>query len=88
MLHCNNLGTISLTKDASYHAHSKHIDVAHHFVREWVEMKEITFTYLPSHKMLADTLTKSLGGPKQAQFHKMMGILHKPALSCRIEGEC
>ena len=30
----DNQGAISLTKDASYHTHSKHIDVAHHFVCE------------------------------------------------------
>ena len=75
MLHCNNQGTISLMKDALYHAHSKHIDIAHHFIHEQVEMKEITLTYLPSHSMLADALTKSLGGPKQTLFCKMMGIL-------------
>jgi len=29
VLHCDNQGTISLTKDTSYHARSKHIDVTH-----------------------------------------------------------
>ena len=74
MLHCDNQGTILMMKDASYHMHFKHIDGAHHLVHEQVEMKEITFTYLPSHSMPVDALLKSLGGPKQTLFCKMMGI--------------
>ncbi len=86
-LYCDNQGAIALTKDASYHSHSKHIDVAHHFIHEWVEMKEIIFKYLLSHSMPADALTKSLATPKQAQFRKHMGIIQEPSPSCEIEGE-
>ena len=57
LLHCNNQGAIALTKDASLHSCSKHIDVAHHLVWEHVEMNQIIFQYLPTHKMPADTLT-------------------------------
>jgi hypothetical protein len=34
---CNNQGAISLTKNRTHHAQTKHIDVQHHFVREQVE---------------------------------------------------
>jgi hypothetical protein len=73
-LYCNNLGTIALTKDATFHARSKHMDVARHFVRERVEMNQITFKHLPTHLMPADALTKSIAGPKHKEFRKMMGI--------------
>jgi Reverse transcriptase (RNA-dependent DNA polymerase) len=76
-LFCDNLGTITLTKDASFHARSKHIDVAHHFVRERVEMNQIAFKHLPTHLMPADALTKSVAGPKQTKFQEMMGIYPK-----------
>lgn len=32
MIYCDNLGAIALTKNPSYHARSKHIDVKHHFI--------------------------------------------------------
>jgi transposase InsO family protein len=31
---CDNMGAIILTKDPTFHARTKHIDVAHHFIRE------------------------------------------------------
>jgi hypothetical protein len=76
-LFCDIMGTITLTKDASFHARSKHIDVAHHFVREQVEMNQNIFKYLPTHLMPADALTKPLTGPKQMKFRQMMGIYGK-----------
>src|SRR6266481_1740952 len=87
ILYCDNQGAIALTKDVSYHSHSKHIDVAHHFVCEQVETKEITFKYLPSHSMPVDALTKLLATLKQVQFRKDMGILQDPSPSHEIEGE-
>jgi hypothetical protein len=74
-LFCDNLGTITLTKDASLHAQSKHIDVGHYVVRERVEMNQIVFKHLPTHQMPADFLTKSIAGPKHVKFREMMGIL-------------
>jgi hypothetical protein len=76
-LFCDNMGTIALTKDALFHMRSKHIDMAHHFVREWVEMNHISFTHLPTHLMPADALTKAVSGPKQVKFHEMMGRYQK-----------
>ena len=86
-LYYNNQGTVTLTKDMSYHSCSKHIDIAHHFVHEWVETKEISFKYLPSHSMPADALTKSLATPKQVKFCKYMGIIQEPSPSHEIKGE-
>lgn len=75
LLHCDNQGSISLTKDASLHARSKHIDVAHHFVRERVEMNQVMFEYLPTHLMPADALTKAVPGPKLGRFRQIMGVV-------------
>jgi hypothetical protein len=62
------------TKNASFHAQSKHIDVVHHFVRERVEMNQITFNYLPTRQLPADALTQAVAGPKLTQFRGIMGI--------------
>jgi hypothetical protein len=87
-LFCDNLGTISLTKDTSFHPCSKHINVAHHFVCECVEMNKISFKHLPTHLMPMDTLTKLLGRPKLLLFCGIMGLQDKMRPLHQIEGEC
>jgi hypothetical protein len=37
VIRCDNQGAISLPKNPTHHARTKHIDVQHHFVRERVE---------------------------------------------------
>jgi transposase InsO family protein len=76
-LYCDNEGAISLTKDASFHSRSKHIDVAHHFVRERVDANQITFEHVPTHRMPADALTKALARPKFVEFRDIMGVRGK-----------
>jgi hypothetical protein len=34
VIQCDNQGAISLTKNLTHHARTKHIDVQYHFVRE------------------------------------------------------
>ncbi len=43
VMRCDNQGAISLTKNPTHHARTKHIDVQHHFVRERVENGEVQF---------------------------------------------
>ena len=39
LLHCDNQCAIALAKNLVFHAHTKHIDVRHHFVRECLAEK-------------------------------------------------
>ncbi|HEV7737689.1 MAG TPA: reverse transcriptase domain-containing protein, partial [Chlamydiales bacterium] len=71
---CDNTGALALTKDASYHARTKHIDVKHHFIRERVENKEVKFEYIPTNEMVADILTKALPKPKHEKFTRLLGL--------------
>jgi hypothetical protein len=48
---CDNQGVISLTKNPTQHARTKHIDVQHHFVRKWVENGEVTLEYCSTKDM-------------------------------------
>jgi hypothetical protein len=45
VIRCDNQGDISLTKNPTHHARTKHIDV-HHFVWEQVENGEVRFKIL------------------------------------------
>ena len=68
----DNNGAIDLSRNAKYHNRTKHIDIAHHFVRERVESKEIDVIHCPSSDMVADVLTK---GIPRVQFEKLRGLL-------------
>jgi hypothetical protein len=49
---------ISLANNPIVSQRSKHIDVVHHFVREWVQEGQIIFEYCNTQAMVADSLTK------------------------------
>ncbi len=52
VIQCDNQGAISLMKNPTNHARTKHIDVQHHFVRERVENGEVTFEYCSTEDIL------------------------------------
>jgi hypothetical protein len=43
-----------------FHAHTKYVEIDHHFVRERVVSKELTVCFLCFKDQLADVLTKPL----------------------------
>ncbi len=60
VIQCDNQGAISLTKNPTQHAQTKHIDVQHHFVQKRIENGEVTFEYCSTKDMVADVLMKAL----------------------------
>ena len=47
-LHSHNLGTITLSQDVTYHACTKHINFAYHFICEKVASHKAALTYIPT----------------------------------------
>ncbi len=74
VIRCDNQGAISLTKNPTQHVRTKHIDVQHHFVREWVENGEVTFEYCSMEKMVVDVLTKALPKERHYKLISMFGL--------------
>ena len=35
-IHSNNLGSITLSHNATYYTHTKHINIAYHFIHKWI----------------------------------------------------
>ena len=56
----DNAACVKLAKNPVAHGKSKHIEIKHHHVREKVADGTITLTQVPTDRMLADMLTKSL----------------------------
>ena len=74
MLYCDNQSAIALTKDGTYHARTKHIDIRYHFIRFSVENGSISLVYCPTEEMVADTLTKALPNAKAKHFATELGL--------------
>lgn len=76
-IHCDNQGAQRLARNPVFHNRTKHIDIRYHFIREAVEKKDIDLEYIPTERMLADILTKSLFAPRQEALIKELGMRQK-----------
>jgi hypothetical protein len=59
-LHSDSQGGISQAYNPTNRAATKHVDVADHYIREQVERKRITVSYVDTKNMDADIFTKPL----------------------------
>ena len=59
-IHIDNRVAIKLTKDSKFHAHTKHIDIKHHYIRNTIKDQDIIIVSCTSKENLADIFTKSL----------------------------
>jgi hypothetical protein len=41
IIHCDNMSTISISKNQVFHSHTKHIDIKYHFLRDHVEKENL-----------------------------------------------
>lgn len=74
-LYNDNQAAIALTKDGSYHARTKHIDVRYHFIRYSIDAGSIRLLYCPTGDMTADILsTKALPSVKVKHFASVLGL--------------
>jgi len=74
ILYCDNQAAITLTKDGSFHARTKHIDIRYHFIRFVVDSSSFLLIYCPTADMTADTLTKALPSVKVKHFAAALGL--------------
>ena len=56
-LYSDSQSAIALTKDGSYHAQTKHIDIQYHFIWFIVQNGSINLIYCPTEEMTADILS-------------------------------
>ena len=67
-IHLDNTGAIALSTATKFHNCSKHIDLHYHFIRYHVNKKTFVLQWIPSHKNVADILTKPLPCPSFSRF--------------------
>ena len=66
-VHCDNIGAIYLGNNAKLSQRTKHIDVKHHFVREYIDKGLIKIVFVKSEENDADIWTKNV---KQETYDK------------------
>jgi len=75
VLYCNNQGAIRLSKDATFHGRTKHIDVHFYFIRQTISSNSIKLIFLPTEEMTADIFMKSLIRVKFEKFRDDLNVI-------------
>ena len=70
----DNQSCIKLAKNPIISQRTKHINLRHHFIREEVIKGHAKLVFVPSTQMLADGLTKAVGGPKLSVLREQLRI--------------
>jgi hypothetical protein len=77
-LYCDNLSAINISKNPIQHSRTKHIDIRHHFIRDFVEEKIVTLEHVSTEEQLADIFTKALDVKQFEKLKSKLGIcLHE-----------
>ena len=65
---------MKLTENPEFHYHTKHINKAFHFQRQFVLNSDVSFRYIQTDRMIADALTKALPTPAFRRCVVQMGL--------------
>ena len=81
-LYCDNMSNIHLARNPVFHAHTKHIEVHYHFIRDRVQAGDVDLQHINTNLQTADIFTKALGVDKLRQFMLDLGqtIPNQPSL--------
>jgi hypothetical protein len=73
-IYCDNQSSIKLAESDAFRPRTKHIDIRYHNIRDYVKKGVIDISYVPTEKMTADSLTKSVAKEKTIFCRKNMGL--------------
>jgi len=71
----DNQSAISVSKNPEHHGWMQHLDLRFYWLRDKVENGMICQDFIPTLKMIADYLTKSVPAPKVHFCREQMGVL-------------
>jgi hypothetical protein len=75
----DNQSCIKLVNNLVLHAHTKHIEIQYHFIRERTQIGEVSICYIPTVEQQADILTKPLEPTNYANMRSALGVLKLPS---------
>ena len=59
---CNNIGAIFIAHDSKNSGRTKHINISHHFIREYIVDGMVQIKFVRSEENFADPFTKNVSG--------------------------
>jgi hypothetical protein len=59
-IYCNNTAAICLSKNPILHSRSKHIEIKHHFIRDYVQKGILDIQFIDTEQQWADIFIKPL----------------------------
>lgn len=80
-LKCDNTSAINLTKNPILHSKTKHIEIRHHFIRDYVSKGESKIEYIDTTNQLAYIFIKPLSKDRFYIIRNELSILDITCLS-------
>ena len=71
----DNQSAIAIAHHPEFHARTKHIDIAFHFLRDHVQKGTIDLSYINTDFNIADIFTKPLRRPTHENFTYELGVI-------------
>jgi hypothetical protein len=71
----DNQAAVTIAHNPQHHSRTKHIDIAHHFLRDLVKRGTLNTVYVKTENNLADILTKGIPRFPHQDFVQQLGLL-------------
>ena len=72
-IYCDNTSAIHISRNPVQHSRTKHIKIREHFIRDLVEEKIVSLSFVPTDQQLADIFTKPLDALRFENLRKSIG---------------
>jgi hypothetical protein len=73
---CDNTSAISVAKNTVFHKRMRHLEMRHHFLRDYVEKGDIEMRYIDTERQLADIFSKLIDASRFAALQGKIGGCH------------
>ncbi|XP_020696952.2 uncharacterized protein LOC110110013 [Dendrobium catenatum] len=79
-VYCDNTSAIALANNPVFHARTKHIEIGHRFIRDYIQQHNIRFLPISTVDQLADILTKPLAMSRFKILRTKLMIMQDPSV--------
>ena len=74
LVYSDNMGSIALMHNPVQHDRTKHIDIRHHAIRDWIDKRKMQVKHIGTAEMTADIFTKVLTKDLHRKHLKGLGL--------------